>query len=86
MVMDYLRKNKMQILTIVLAIVLPFIISTIYLAIIRQNIFSIKPCWNDESLYYNQIKSVLEYGHPLGYFGYGGSHARFLNFGAHLRI
>ena len=41
------------------------------------------PAWNDEDFYYNQLKSVLQYGHPLGYYGYDGSHAPIGNFGAH---
>lgn len=63
----------------------PVIISSIFLALEKghQNLFSIMPSWNDEDFYFNQIKSILKYGQPLGYYGYDGSHATVGNFGAH---
>lgn len=38
--------------------------------------------WNDELLYYKQVEAVVNYGYPLGYFGYNESHALQLSFGA----
>lgn len=46
-------------------------------------VWEVMPSMNDEDFYYNQVKSVLQYGHPLGYYGYDGSHAVLGNFGAH---
>lgn len=68
-----------------IAISIPLLMSSVFLALeaSHQSIFSIMPSWNDEDFYFNQIKAILEYGHPLGYFGYEGSHAPIGNFGAH---
>lgn len=49
----------------------------------RQTVFTQLPAWNDEDFYFNQIKSVLVYGQPLGYYGYDGSHASVGHFGFH---
>ncbi len=67
------------------ALLAPFLISSIYLILEaeHQSLFSIMPAWSDEDFYYNQIKSMLEYGRPLGYYGYNGSHAPVGTFGAH---
>ena len=68
-----------------IAVAVPVVISSIFLALEKghQSLFSIMPAWNDEDFYFNQIKSILEYGQPLGYYGYDGSHAAVGNFGAH---
>lgn len=49
----------------------------------RQTIFTQIPAWNDEDFYFNQIKSILAFGQPLGYYGYDGSHALIGHFGFH---
>ena len=38
--------------------------------------------WNDELCYYKQVESILDYGYPLGYYGYNESHALKLSFSA----
>lgn len=38
--------------------------------------------WSDELFYYKQVESIINYGYPLGYFGYNESHALMLSFGA----
>lgn len=63
----------------------PLCISSIFLMLESQaqSLLTVMPEWNDEDFYFNQIKSMLTYGHPLGYYGYDGSHAMVGNFGAH---
>lgn len=68
----------------IIGVILPFLVSGIFLYIHEgQLIANIMPTWNDEDFYYHQIKAILEYGQPLGYYGYDGSHAMFGNFGFH---
>ena len=84
--MNIRRTKKQIILYIVIALMVPVAVSSVFLALYpmgKQSFWSIMPAWNDEDFYYNQVKSILEYGHPLGYYGYDGSYAKVGNFGAH---
>ena len=84
--MDKRVTKKQFILYILFAVMIPMAVSSLFLALYplgHQSFFSIMPSWNDEDFYYNQVKSILQYGHPLGYYGYDGSHASVGNFGAH---
>lgn len=84
--MDNRVTKKQFILYILFAVMIPMAVSSLFLALYplgHQSFFSIMPSWNDEDFYYNQVKSILQYGHPLGYYGYDGSHASVGNFGAH---
>ncbi len=38
--------------------------------------------WNDELFYFKQVEGIVEYGYPLGYFGFNESHALRLSFAA----
>lgn len=38
--------------------------------------------WNDELFYFKQVEAILEYGYPVGYFGFNESRAQFLSFAA----
>lgn len=38
--------------------------------------------WNDELFYYKQVESIVNYGYPLGYFGFNESRALKLSFAA----
>ncbi len=38
--------------------------------------------WNDELIYYKQIEGMLDYGSPIGYYGYSESHAAIGTYGA----
>lgn len=38
--------------------------------------------WNDELFYFKQVEGVLEYGYPLGYYGFNESRALSLSFAA----
>ena len=39
------------------------------------------PAWNDEVGWYNQVEAILQYGRPLGYWGYNESFAQIGTFG-----
>lgn len=71
-----------QIFIMACIIAAPFLASTLYLWPIGQNLLTVMPCNSDEEFYYNQMKSVLAYGQPLGYYGYVDSHAIIGHFGA----
>ena len=76
-------------LLIIIAIFLPFTIESLYLLLNPEQyggsytIFQTMPYISDDVWYFNQVKSMIVYGHPLGYYGYDGSHALIGNFGAH---
>lgn len=38
--------------------------------------------WNDELFYFKQVEGIVNYGFPLGYFGFNESHALQLSFAA----
>lgn len=38
--------------------------------------------WNDELFYYKQVEGIVNFGYPLGYFGFNESHALKLSFAA----
>ncbi|MDE7270582.1 MAG: hypothetical protein K2N81_08930, partial [Acetatifactor sp.] len=38
--------------------------------------------WNDELFYYKQVESIVEFGYPLGYYGFNESHGLKLSFAA----
>ena len=39
------------------------------------------PTYNDEVTWYSQVEAMIQYGHPLGYEGYNGTHAAVGTFG-----
>lgn len=38
--------------------------------------------WNDELFYYKQVESIVDFGYPLGYYGFNESHGLKLSFAA----
>ena len=77
-------KNKDILIRFLLSISL---ILVIYLLmwLLGSNMFTINPYdsgLNDEAFYLKQIRSVMFYGSPKGYFGYNGSTAKIGGFGA----
>jgi len=38
--------------------------------------------WNDELFYYKQVEAMVDFGHPLGYWGYNEGHSLYGNFAA----
>ena len=84
--MDKAKKKQVFYLLgkIILGMAIPFVISSIFLYLDGgQSIRKIMPSYNDEDFYFHQIKAILTYGQPLGYYGYDGSHALIGNFGFH---
>lgn len=69
-------KDKiLRVLLILLVMFIPLIEVVILTAIRGQNVFQAIPLWNDETWWYAQYAAMSEYGKPLGYFGYAGTHA-----------
>lgn len=65
------------------AVVTPFLCAIFVLMITGHGVdFSILvPAWNDETGWFSQVAAMVEYGHPLGYYGYNGTHAAVGTFG-----
>lgn len=80
---------KNLLLLISIAIILPLVIESIYLIFNPEkyggsySIFQTMPYITDDVWYFNQIKSMIAYWHPVGFYGYDGNHALLSSFGAH---
>ena len=73
-------KNTRLILSI-LAILVPYVILVIQVSNAAANIIDLQPVWGDEQWWWQQANAVVEYGKPLGYWGYNGSCAPIGTFG-----
>lgn len=65
--------------------VLPLVCCLVYCAVQGRSITDVYlPAseWNDELFYFKQVEAILEYGYPMGYFGFNESHALKLSFAA----
>lgn len=74
--------NKWLVLAI--AILTPIIGGALYMLRFHVGIGDLSiPCseWNDEFWYYKMIESMIQFGKPLGYYGYNESHALVGNLG-----
>lgn len=69
------KQRIIRILLILLVMFIPFFEALALTAIRGQNLFQALPVWNDETWWYAQYAAISEYGKPLGYFGYAGTHA-----------
>lgn len=72
------RTKKELMIRIVLTILVmaaPLLVSLIMTLPRGIDLFSSLPQWNDENWWYLQYGAMSEYGRPLGYFGYAGTHA-----------
>ena len=68
----------------IIAILTPIIGAALYMIRFRVGINQLSiPCsdWNDEFWYYKMIESMIQFGKPLGYYGYNESHALVGNLG-----
>lgn len=65
-----------------LFVCLPFLIVLIISYVNGFSLLDLRPVWSDEYFYHAQVKGVLAYGKPLGYWGYNGTHAVVGTFGA----
>ena len=61
---------------------MPAIILFLISAVKHIDVFALSTVYNDEISWYNQAIAVAEYGRPLGYWGFNGTHAQFGTFGA----
>lgn len=74
-----------RIKSISIAFLMPIICTVVYLILKRVNIFDINilnSIWNDELFYYKQIEAIINYGHPLGNWGFNESSSIYGNFAA----
>lgn len=55
---------------------MPLLAAYVLTAAQGLDMFHALPLWNDESWWYLQYSAMSEYGRPLGYFGYVGTHAQ----------
>lgn len=78
------EKNKRLITVVVFATmpILTCLIMCLRYGISLGDIYIANSTWNDEALYYKLVESIVEYGQPLGFFGYNGSFAKIGHFGA----
>ncbi len=74
-----LKKNALYLL----ASVTPFVCAEIILLGngFGLNLTRLIPVWNDEVGWWLQVRDVVSYNKPLGYFGYNGTHAAIGTFG-----
>lgn len=64
---------------------LPVLCCVVYCAIQGKTIGQVylpESEWNDELFYYKQVEGIVNFGYPLGYFGFNESHALKLSFAA----
>ncbi len=66
-----------------LTALLPWIIDALMLGYLGHGIFDVVPYFNDEVNYWHLIYDMLEYGQPIGYMGFYGTHAPVGTFGFH---
>ncbi|SEK45050.1 hypothetical protein SAMN02910377_00915 [Pseudobutyrivibrio ruminis] len=79
---SFLQKKN---LIIVLALLTPIMGAIIYLlskGMWFNKVYIPNSLWNDELFYYKQVEAMIDYGHPLGFFGFTESTALHGGFGA----
>lgn len=64
-------------------VLLPWLIDFCMLQFLGHGIFDVVPYFNDEVNYWHLIADMLEYGKPIGYMGFYGTHAPVGTFGFH---
>ncbi len=83
----WLRQEKRYVVLVksVLLALLPLICCAVYCAAQGKGVGDVYlPAseWNDELFYYKQVEGIVNYGYPLGYFGFNESRALQLSFAA----
>lgn len=79
------QKGKELAVRICLTLLVMFLPLAVVYVLTRSmgvDMFRALPRWNDETWWYMQYGAMSEYGRPLGYFGYAGTHARVGTFAA----
>ncbi len=84
---NWWKKNDrgMWLIKALLMACLPLLCALVYCAMQGRSIGEVYlPLseWNDELFYYKQVEGIVNYGYPLGYFGFNESHALKLSFAA----
>ncbi len=75
---EYIEKNKTMIRGMVIFGLFPLLCAIIWCLCEGYGIWDVylpTSYWNDELMYYKLVESVVNYGMPQGYFGYGEMHA-----------
>lgn len=83
-VFNFFKKNS-KIVIAGIAFIVPVVACIIFALLQGEwlgNFYLPASQWNDELLYYKQVEGVIEYGRPLGYYGYNESTAQQYTFGA----
>lgn len=70
------KERVIRILLTLLVMFIPLLVALVLTGIRGQNLFLALPDWSDERWWFAQYAGMSEYGHPLGYFGYTGHHAK----------
>ena len=63
---------------LMIAPLIPVLIIQLYYTLFYcgdSNLLTFSPQWSDELSHFRITRDILEYGEPLGYYGYNGSHA-----------
>lgn len=69
------KERIVRILLTLLVMFIPLIVALVLTGIRGKDLFQAIPSWSDETWWYTQYAAISEYGRPLGYFGYAGTHA-----------
>lgn len=80
------NSNKsINIILCLIFIILPFIIATLGLELLNSDysVFKSFPYYSDEWGYFKQVEAMINYGKPLGYWGYNSGHAAWGTMGPH---
>ena len=80
--MKSINPKKVNLICIIILGLLP-----VFSIVLRNIVSSGSPSlltseWNDELFYFKQVEAIIDYGYPLGYYGFNESHALALSFAA----
>lgn len=70
------RNKLIRYLLIIIAVLLPLLTIGLHCICFDVNITDFRPSWGDENWWWQQANAVIEYGRPLGYWGYNGGNAK----------
>lgn len=68
-------ENSFKISGIILNVILPWLIIVCITKLYGESLTSFLPVWNDEVAWWLQADAIVQYGKPLGYWGYNGGTA-----------
>lgn len=76
------EKNRIVVLIALVTPLLAMIIMMLTQGLWFNRISISCSMWNDELIYFKQVEGMLDYGNPIGYYGYSESHAAIGTYGA----